>query len=185
MEWYKKEKAELTKNNWAATVGAEAPCPRSIARTVCVPATSVYSGAPAGVAHIPADTVTYYDNYDHKKWTRYDVSSFVKSLATAHMAGYVIDHHPGGVYELRYESPRGYGQQCVYDKCGRLITSGPGAGSVDKVSPNVTTLGLPLPHYYADVQPFVWALRLDGDRSNPNANSRYYKMYAEVRPTKI
>ena len=190
--WYEREMAD---RSWIKDLkDPKYRCPPSIARTVCVPATKVFMGF-SGELQIPAHTVTFYDNYP-EKWTRYDVSSLWKSEATKAMLGYDMAHHPGGVYELRQRTPEGYGQQCVYDKCGKLITSGPGAGSADKVSPEVKTpvmvyvpmfgpvvVGLPLRHFYADVQPFAWALELDGDRSNPNANGKYYQMYAKARPT--
>ncbi len=43
------------------------------------------------------------------------------------------------------------GQQCCYDEQGKLITSGPGAGTPDRRSPGINIGG----HFYWDVYPYL------------------------------
>jgi hypothetical protein len=43
------------------------------------------------------------------------------------------------------------GQQCCYDKDGKLITSGTGSGTADRRN----ALNNPLGHFFADVQPWL------------------------------
>lgn len=47
-------------------------------------------------------------------------------------------YHPGAEWCMRSEAlPNGAGQQCCYDKAGILITTGEGAGTPDRYSPDV------------------------------------------------
>ena len=72
------------------------------------------------------------------------------------------------------------GQQCVYDGNGKLITHGPGAGTVDKAGPGASLDG---DHLRYDVEPYHWALELDGsDSKNPDSSGEYYRKYMEKRP---
>jgi hypothetical protein len=50
-------------------------------------------------------------------------------------------------------SPIEPGQQCTYNKAGRLITSGSGAGTPDAYSPGRSTSGLSMLHIKWDVNP--------------------------------
>ena len=170
--WYREEKAELAKTGWAWDLPA---CPCSISRLECRPAKEVpFQG---GRIRIPATTVTVFDQYDHDKWELSMVSSLGEDVGTWWKLGYTIDYHSGGVYELR-QITTGSGQQCVYDKQGELITHGVGAGSADKVGPNHSKFG----HFDADVEPFAWALELDGCKRRPKASGLYYRKTLEVRP---
>jgi len=91
----------------------------------------------------------------------------------------VRHYHEGAEYELRTRTPENYGgsgTQCVYDKCGNLISKIPGAGSADFSSPNKSAWI----HFFDDVIPYDWACELD----RRSATSQYVKMYYEVRPVK-
>jgi hypothetical protein len=83
-----------------------------------------------------------------------------------------IDYHPGASYSFRSHSSRvGYfklrsgktirpGQQCTYDNRGKLITDGPGAGTPDayssEVTPDLAVYRSPKEetHTYWDTKPF-------------------------------
>ncbi len=80
--------------------------------------------------------------------------------------------HPGAKWEIRSND----GQQCCYDEDGNLLTSGPGAGTADKVSPGFFNLKSPL-HFKADVLPFLIAYYLDG-----NSHGKHVDQYIDVRP---
>ncbi|MDA7952181.1 MAG: hypothetical protein MPJ24_11930, partial [Pirellulaceae bacterium] len=86
------------------------------------------------------------------------------------------NYHPNAVYEIRtLDKYNGSGQQCTYDKKGKLITHGFDVGTEDKAWPS----GLPYSdHSYQDVQPYDWAMELDGYPTEPK---KYLKMYLEVR----
>ena len=59
--------------------------------------------------------------------------------------------HPNAENCMRSKpTPGGHGQQCCYDGMGRLITSGPSAGTVDYVSPGQSVFG----HNQEDVKPY-------------------------------
>jgi len=89
-------------------------------------------------------------------------------------------HHPGGVHDVREKGKAGKpGQQCMYDAKGKLITEKPGAGTPDFASVS-GLLGIS-DHYAADVDPFEWALELDGNPDVPNVNGVYFQEYMEVR----
>jgi hypothetical protein len=66
-------------------------------------------------------------------------------------------YHRGAKYGIRRRHANGSGQQAVYDRCGRLITHGPSAGTPDKVSPRTSFRG----HLREDVRPYKLARRLD------------------------
>jgi RHS repeat-associated protein len=88
---------------------------------------------------------------------------------------FVVDFHPGATYDMRTtDKPEynGAGQQCTYDDKGNLITHGPGAGTADKGS--ASNRGA---HMREDVDPFKWALELDGGKPG-----RYVDMYISRRP---
>jgi hypothetical protein len=90
-------------------------------------------------------------------------------------------HHPGGEYDVREEGKGGKpGQQCIYDKDGKLITESPGAGTPDFASV-AGVIGV-LDHISADVSPYELALVLDGNPDVPNPNGKYLQKYMEVRP---
>jgi hypothetical protein len=85
------------------------------------------------------------------------------------------DYHPGAVYDMRSKKQAEYGgagQQCTYDSNLRLITHGAGAGTPDKAAP-----GFFGSHYAEDVEPYEWALELDGGKPG-----KYVEMYLSVRP---
>lgn len=81
--------------------------------------------------------------------------------------------HPGATAELRGKGETGEGQQCCYDKDGKLMTHGFGAGTADKVSPAKSVAG----HFKQDVLPFFIAFSLDG-----NKHGRNVAKYISVRP---
>ena len=72
-------------------------------------------------------------------------------------------YHPGAAYEMRTEALEGEGQtqgnQATYDSSGKLITTGLGAGTADRVSPSTDRSD----HRDVDVKPFIWAAQLDGN----------------------
>lgn len=67
-------------------------------------------------------------------------------------------YHPGGQYEIRGgggpAAAAGHGNQCIYDKCGNLITSRPTAGTADWNSPGFFGSS---EHMDNDVYPYDWA----------------------------
>jgi hypothetical protein len=88
------------------------------------------------------------------------------------------NYHPGGEYELRTKDPAKYGgngNQCVYDKCGKLITEQPGAGTADWSSPE----GKGNSHIRDDVKPFDDARYLESACGFSGCINKYY----EVRPS--
>ena len=89
--------------------------------------------------------------------------------------------HPGGRYDLRQVSD-GPGQQCIYDEKGLLITHGPGAGTPDIEGPGSGISTNLSDHISEDVDPFNWALELDGNKAAINENGKYFKLYLSVRP---
>lgn len=83
------------------------------------------------------------------------------------------NYHPGGEYELRTADPSKYGgsgQQCIYDKQGKLMTKIPAAGTADKSSPNAPNNT----HIRDDVEPYDLAREL---------GRIYVERYYEVRPS--
>ena len=62
----------------------------------------------------------------------------------------------------------GSGQQCCYDRNELLVTGPPGGGTVDLVSPDVSTVG----HFIADVLPFLMCCKA-GIFSNCDAYYRH------------
>ncbi|MBL8871253.1 MAG: hypothetical protein JNK90_15755 [Planctomycetaceae bacterium] len=100
---------------------------------------------------------------------------FAVDYPLAPKVGYNIwSFHPGAHRCMR--SSRGDqnvpNQQCCYDKSGKLITNGPGAGSPDINKPD---------HYVGEVDPFLCAVFLDGnDVNNPGHNT---DLYNRLRPT--
>ena len=89
--------------------------------------------------------------------------------------------HPGGWYELRVVTTTGIGNQCVYDKCGNIMTSIPAAGSADRSSPkewwNLERL---INHYRFDVTPYKWAIQLD--ECYPKTVPTFIEQYYMRRP---
>ena len=69
----------------------------------------------------------------------------------------------------------GSGNQCIYDECGKLITSQPGAGTADYSSPEGDRN-----HIKDDVDPFDDARYLD---QHSGGGNQYIKKYYEVRPS--
>ncbi|HMO85970.1 MAG TPA: hypothetical protein PKC18_13735 [Lacipirellulaceae bacterium] len=64
-------------------------------------------------------------------------------------------------------SPGGFVQQCCYDKDGKLVTEGPGAGTPDRNDPD---------HIDSDVAPWKCAKFLD------NGFGDYFNEYLRYRP---
>ena len=85
--------------------------------------------------------------------------------------------HPGSSVCIRTDTYIGAGEQCCYDKDGRLITRGQGAGTPDKYAPSFFNL-LWLLHYMSDVEPFLLAKRLD----ERNGGVFFLQRYLELRP---
>ena len=86
-------------------------------------------------------------------------------------------YHKGAKWCMRSNTYRGAGQQCCYDKDGKLITDGTGAGTPDRYAPAVLN-GIYLMHYIHDVVPYYYALELDGDEE---AGPHFLK-YLQARP---
>ncbi len=76
---------------------------------------------------------------------------------------------PVGAASARRPTSCGYGQQCCFDRQGRLITGGPGAGTPDYYAP--VGLRCALKHYRADVEPFWWC-----------KNAGLLNVYLQYRP---
>ncbi len=57
--------------------------------------------------------------------------------------------HPGAASAYRRRSEGISGQQCSYDRHGKLITAGPAAGTPDLISPEFSKIN----HFFADVLP--------------------------------
>ena len=93
-------------------------------------------------------------------------------------------YHPGGTYELRMSTCSGAGNQCIYDKCGKIITSIPSAGTADFSSPrewyNPFNWDDVLGHYLDDVIPYEWAEELDV--CYPNSTPTFVEQYYMRRP---
>ena len=82
-----------------------------------------------------------YLGYDRNEWNEGVFFPFTRDT-----------YHPGGVYELRSRNPiDGHGNQCVYDSCGNILFSKPGAGSADY---SVPELPWPTKHRENDVIPY-------------------------------
>lgn len=92
--------------------------------------------------------------------------------------------HPGGVWEIRTVKGNSYGSgnQCIYDANGKLITSGYGRGTADRMqaSGKFATIG----HWFNDsghighdVNPFNLAYSLD-----ENSLGTHVDQYIAVRP---
>ena len=99
-------------------------------------------------------------------------------------------YHPGMVFEMRSEPVNGHGNQATYDNDGVLITTPPGAGTVDRSAPFI------LRHRGDDVYPYVRAAQIDGnpvetvffgaDLDGPLLHyGRSLKDYISVRPVKV
>lgn len=89
--------------------------------------------------------------------------------------------HPGAKWCIR-SSAKGVGEQCCYDKDGKLITEGLGAGTADRSSPSngwFNNLFQSSGHGAQDVTPFKWAQELDGNGNLGENTKKYY----EVRPS--
>ena len=85
--------------------------------------------------------------------------------------------HPGSSVCIRTDTYVGAGEQCCYDKDGRLITRGRGAGTPDKYAPSFFNLFWSL-HYVSDVEPFSIAKRLDKSKGGVF----FLQRYLELRP---
>ncbi len=97
---------------------------------------------------------------------------------------YLHKYHPGATYDVR---SRGCpSQQCTYDKSGKLITHGPGAGTADSHQSGIFGCKhgrRPKGHTTHDTNPADWAMFLDGDASSwPIDHGGCFQMYIEKRP---
>lgn len=108
------------------------------------------------------------------------------------------DLHPGAVWDMRLKKRVGdFGNQCTYDKAGKLITGGLGAGTVDKryygevdydTFIEFVNIGLERivktadkwRHFQHDVVPFWAAWILDGKTYGANV-----AQYLQVRPPHV
>lgn len=82
---------------------------------------------------------------------------------------------------MRTKTPgkEGYGNQCIYDKCGKLMTTIPTAGTADKCSPE-SPIGK---HGEFDVYPYDVATELDAScLKDGDPPLKYQTMYYNVRP---
>lgn len=97
--------------------------------------------------------------------------------------------HPNSYFEARsYQTAGEHGHQMNFNENGVLLRSGVSAGSADRAAP--------FPHWYdhgkKDVEPFIWALQLDGTPADQDSTTltkpimhegAYLKKYSECRPT--
>lgn len=98
--------------------------------------------------------------------------------------------HPGGYFSMRSHPIAGHSNQCVYGKDGWLIRSWPGAGSVDSYAPGRGITAPLSPHVAHDVNPVVYAAKLDGcwqealvfGHIKPNCFGPNMALYFGVRP---
>ena len=76
-----------------------------------------------------------------------------KYIAT-YFRNLIVQDYIHACIKIEYQSFRsltgGSGQQCCYDHSGNIIVGPPGGGTVDQVSPNVSTTK----HFFRDVLPF-------------------------------
>ena len=101
--------------------------------------------------------------------------------------------HPDAYYEIRAEkTPGGHGHQTTFDKTGDLILSSVSAGTADKAAAFYFPGNLDIySHVHADVEPFMWALQLDGNPCDQDTTTltmpmlhegAFIKKYMECRP---
>ncbi|MBR5591538.1 MAG: hypothetical protein IKW38_03240, partial [Kiritimatiellae bacterium] len=94
------------------------------------------------------------------------------------------DFHPGGVYELRMAVSSGAGNQCIYDECGKIVTSIPTAGTADTFSPSEwespSNWDNVVNHFINDVIPYKCAEKLD--LCYPNYEPSFVERYYMRRP---
>ena len=93
-------------------------------------------------------------------------------------------YHPGGVWEIRTlkANSSGAGNQCIYDADQKLITSGDGKGSADRIqaegaAATIVNFFSDSGHIGHDVSPFDLAYDLDGGGFGSNV-----RRYLSVRP---
>ena len=93
--------------------------------------------------------------------------------------------HPGAVWEVRtlQASKSGAGNQCTYDKNGKIITSRYGCGTADRAQATRSVFLVVVNwigdsgHIGHDVTPFNLAYKLDGNTFGGNVSK-----YVDVRP---
>ena len=168
-EWYDKEKKILTEEDWLSLLPK---CPkRLVVKTLVV---KYYEHG----AVVDQRTSCVMASPDESEWRLTSVVEFFG----AQLWGVVrtgAAFHPGGRFELRTKNPQkynGHGNQCIYDRCGNLLTEIPAAGSVDYASPNAKN-NL---HVLSDVDPFIWARKIDFECGGGGG---WVQKYYEVRPT--
>ncbi|MCI4667901.1 MAG: hypothetical protein MRZ79_07045 [Bacteroidia bacterium] len=86
------------------------------------------------------DTTNWHELLPDCPCTNPDFKGLTRNDGWAKDKGNLAKHHPGAVECFRSypqtQTTAGYsGQQCCYDAEGKLIKTGPGAGTPDKVSP--------------------------------------------------
>ena len=158
-QWYNGELD--SDNNWVSQLPS---CPSELAK-ITRESISFIAGA------FVKNSYEEFVSPDYKEWQMSETFGFTQIWS---------NFHPNGVYELRTKDPSkyaGHGNQCIYDKCGKLITEMPSAGTVDKTSSNYNVSN----HQNDDVHPFYWAQDLD---ECCGGNGHYVKKYYEVRPSK-
>ena len=168
-EWYNVEKKILAEENWVSSLPK---CPKKLAVTTVT--VKYYEHGEV----IDQRTVFVKASPNGSEWL---LTSLVEFYG-AQLFGVLktgAAFHPEGRFELRTKDPQkynGHGNQCIYDKCGNLLTEIPSAGSVDYASPN----GSRKEHVLNDVDPFVWARKLDSECGG--GESKWVRKYYEVRP---
>lgn len=81
--------------------------------------------------------------------------------------------HPGGTWEIRSVSFHGHGQQCIYNKEGKLLTEFAAAGTPDKAFfPDDPTFNEIWGHTKDDLLPWLWC----------GGDEHAYFLYNKVRP---
>jgi hypothetical protein len=162
-DWYEKEKDDTS---WIDDL-PDCPCDlKKVCSTYCIPS----NGASGWGTYTIISGCDYYPP-NPNEW------EFVPTIVSEFT---LPKFHPGGRFDMRTKKKNGMpGQQCIYDKDGKLITNGRGAGTPDARGPGGYGGN---GHGAADVDPYNWALELDGsDPSNPDVNGGNYKKYMEVR----
>jgi hypothetical protein len=161
MTWYQDEKKYLDDTKWADKL-PPCPCaltaPKKVIQKPTRPPTAVEVAEPPNVQGFGSPG---------EGW---EMPTTINLWAQRNLPGCIVkNYHPGAYFDLRSKPDKdGHRQQCTYDINGKLITHGPGAGTADKSADN---------HFKEDVDPFVWALELDGGQPG-----KFVDLYLEVRP---
>lgn len=91
-------------------------------------------------------------------------------------SSYLPPYHPGATRDIRTHSGPPY-MQCTYDADCKLITNGPGVGTIDTHHTFPGGFG----HWPDDVQPVDWVITLQG--GNAVSEGCWFNRYKRMRPS--